>query len=128
LRPGSAATTALLEEWDRCRWVWNQAVARLHESGEWVNDGVLTIWRRERAWLRDGSVVVQQQMLRNFRAKRAKGKGRRRFKSAKRSLVSLNYTKRGFAVKDGRLCLAGGVDIPVVWSRELPSDPTSVRV
>ncbi|ORX11366.1 hypothetical protein AWC32_16760 [Mycobacterium xenopi] len=128
LRPGAAALASLLREWDRCRWVWNQAVARLNESGEWVRDDALTRWRREHDWLREGSVVAQQQVLRNFRAKRPKGKGRRKFKSAKRSLPSLNYTKRGFAVKDGRLCLAGGLSIPVVWSRELPSEPSSVRV
>jgi putative transposase len=128
LRPGAAARAVLLREWDRCRWVWNQAVARLHESGGWVRDDALTGWRREHDWLRDGSVVAQQQMLRNFRANRAKGKGRRKFKSGKRSLPSLNYTRRGFAVNDGRLCLAGGVSIPVVWSRELPSEPSSVRV
>jgi putative transposase len=128
LRPGAAALAALLREWDRCRWVWNQAVARLNEYGEWVRDDALTGWRREHQWLRDGSVVAQQQVLRNFRAKRAKGKARRKFKSGKRSLPSLNYTKRGFAVKGGRLCLAGGLSIPVVWSRELPSEPSSVRV
>jgi putative transposase len=108
--------------------VGNQAVARLNESGEWVRDDALTGWRGEYEWLREGSVVAQQQMLRNFRAKRARGKGRRKFKSAKRTLPSLNYTGRGFAVKDGRLCLAGRLSIPVVWSRELPSDPSSVRV
>ena len=73
-------------------------------------------------------MVAQQQMLRNFRAKRSKGTGRRKFKSAKRCLPSLNYTKRGFALKDGRLCLAGGLCIPVVWSRQLPAEPSSVRV
>jgi putative transposase len=108
--------------------VWNQAVERLNESGEWVRDDGLTSWRREHDWLRQGSVVAQQQMLRNFRAKRAKGKGRRKFKSGKRCPPSLNYTRRGFAVKDGLLCLAGSLRIPVVWSRELPSDPSSVRV
>jgi putative transposase len=128
LRPGVAARAELVREWDRCRWVWNQAVERLNESGEWVRDDALTGWRRQHDWLREGSVVAQQQMLRNFRAKRAKGKGRRKFKSGKRSLPSLNYTKRGFAVKDRRLCLAGGLSIPVVWSRELPFDPSSVRV
>jgi putative transposase len=128
LRPGATAMAALLREWDVCRWVWNQAVARLNESGEWVRDDSLTGWRRKHDWLREGSVVVQQQMLRNFRAKRAKGNGRRKFKSGKRSLPSLNYTKRGFAVRDGRLCLAGGLSIPVVWSRQLPSEPSSVRI
>jgi putative transposase len=128
LRPGAAALAGLLREWDRCRWVWNQAVAQLNESGEWVRDDALTNWRREHGWLREGSVVAQQQILRNFRTKRAKGKGRRKFKSGKRSLPSLNYTKRGFAVKGGRLCLAGGLCIPVLWSRGLPSEPSSVRV
>ena len=128
LRPGATAMAALLTEWDRCRRVWNRAVERLNETGEWVRDNTLTEWRREHDWLREGSVVPQQQMLRNFRAKRAKGKGRRKFKSAKRCLPSLNYTKRGFALKDGRLCLAGGLCIPVVWSRQLPGEPSSVRV
>jgi putative transposase len=128
LRPGAAALMGLQREWNRCRWVWNRAVERLTESGEWIGDDALTSWRREHDWLREGSVVPQQQMLRNFRAKRAKGKGRRKFKSVKRCLPSLNYTRRGFAVKDGRLCLAGGLRIPVVWSRKLPSDPSSVRV
>ncbi len=131
LRPGASAVAGLLAEWDRCRWVWNQAVERLKETGEWVRDNTLTDWRREQDWLGEGSVVAQQQMLRNFRAKRAKrakGKGRRRFKSVKRCLPSLNYTTRGFALKDGRLCLAGGLSVPVVWSRELPAQPSSVRV
>jgi len=118
----------LLAEWNRCRWVWNRAVERLNETGEWVRDNTLTEWRGEHDWLCEGSVVAQQQMLRNFRAKRAKRGGRRKFKSAKRSLPSLNYTKRGFALKDGRLRLAGGLCIPVVWSRQLPGEPSSVRV
>ncbi len=128
LRPGATAMAVLLAEWDRCRWVWNQAVERLNETGEWVRDSTLTEWRGEHDWLREGSVVAQQQMLRNFRAKRAKGTRRRKFKSARRCLPSLNYTKRGFALKDGRLCLAGGLCIPVVWSRQLPAVPSSVRV
>jgi len=128
LRPGAAALTRLQREWDRCRWVWNQAVERLNDSGEWICDDALTHWRREHEWLREGSVVTQQQMLRNFRAKRARSQGRRKFKSGKSCLPSLNYTRRGFALNDGRLCLAGGLRIPVVWSRELPADPSSVRV
>jgi putative transposase len=128
LRLRATAMAALLAEWDRCRWVWNRAVERLNETGEWVRDNTLTEWRGEHDWLREGSVVAQQQMLRTFRAKRATGKGRRKFKSAERCRPSLNYTKRGFALHDGRLCLAGGLSIPVVWSRQLPTEPSSVRV
>jgi putative transposase len=128
LRPGAAVTESLVSEWHRTRWLWNQSVALLNETGEWVRDSALTQWRNEHEWLREGSVVVQQQELRNFRAKRAKGKGRRKFKSARKTLPSLNYTQRGFSLKGGRLRLAGGLSVPVVWSRDLPSEPTSVRV
>ncbi|MEW1839901.1 transposase [Nonomuraea angiospora] len=40
----------------------------------------------------------------------------------------IHTTKRGFQVKDGRLHLAGGVVVTVVWSRDLPAGPSSVRV
>ncbi|WP_433523438.1 RNA-guided endonuclease InsQ/TnpB family protein [Nocardia pseudovaccinii] len=43
-------------------------------------------------------------------------------------MLSLQYTLRGFSIRDGRLLLPKGVSIPVVWSRELPSDPSSVRI
>jgi putative transposase len=49
-------------------------------------------------------------------------------KHRKRALPSLEYTRRGFRLHDRRLCLPHGVSIPVVWSRELPSAPSSVRV
>lgn len=128
LRPGKVAERELLREWDRCRWVWNQSTAFLKNDGVWIKDSVLTVWRKEHGWLRDGSSVAQQQTIREFCQKRAKGKGKRKFKSAKRSLPSLNYTLRGFSIKNGKLRLAGGLTIPVVWSREFPSEPTSVRV
>jgi len=41
---------------------------------------------------------------------------------------SLNYTQRGFRLKNGRLHLAGGIALTVVWSRDLPAEPSSVRV
>ena len=129
LRPGRTAERVLVSEWHRTRWVWNQAVELLQRTGSWVRDTELTRWRAERAWLREGSVVAQQQELRNFRAKRAKGRGRRKFKSARRSRPSLNYSLRGFSLSsEGRLRLPGGVSIAVVWSRALPSAPSSVRV
>ena len=57
-----------------------------------------------------------------------KGRGWPVFKAGKTTELSLEYTQRGFSLRDGRLVLAKGVSIPVVWSRELPSAPTSVRV
>ncbi|MFI7446780.1 RNA-guided endonuclease InsQ/TnpB family protein [Nonomuraea sp. NPDC049714] len=51
-----------------------------------------------------------------------------RWKKKREAVPSLNYTKRGFRLKDGRLHLAGGIVVRPVWSRELPADPSSVRV
>jgi putative transposase len=96
-------------------------------------------------WLAAGSSVAQQQTVRDFAAARAKAladrkakipaarrRGLPRFKSRHRDLASMNYTRRGFSLVevDGavRLQLPGKVRIPIVWSRELPSEPASARV
>uniref|UniRef100_UPI003A8507F2 RNA-guided endonuclease InsQ/TnpB family protein n=1 Tax=Streptomyces sp. T028 TaxID=3394379 RepID=UPI003A8507F2 len=49
-------------------------------------------------------------------------------KKKREALPTLNYTKRGFRLADGRLYLAGGIVLTVVRSRDLPADPSSVRV
>ncbi|MGH3374341.1 MAG: hypothetical protein ACRDP6_06350, partial [Actinoallomurus sp.] len=49
-------------------------------------------------------------------------------KSRKKTLPSMEYSRRGFSIRDQRLRLPGGVSVPVVWSRALPSEPTSARV
>jgi putative transposase len=123
LRPGRGASRELEFEWNGCRWLSNQAVAATRDRKPWLKDTDLTRLRAQHDWLRAGSVVAQQQTLRSFRSSKA-----RRFKSAKRDLPSLNYTKSGFTIKDGRLCLPRKTVIPVVWSRALPSEPSSVRV
>lgn len=74
LRVSSAARTAFAAEWDRCRWVWNECVAKckavyLHNKatggkqtcGPALLDRMLTEARRTTPWLRKGSSVVQQQ-------------------------------------------------------------------
>ena len=81
----------------------------------------------------EGSQVAQQQTLRTYArapgdAYTVKGRGKPVVKHRKRALPSLEYTRRGFRLHDRRLCLPRGVSIPVVWSRELPSAPSSVRV
>ncbi|WP_430333179.1 RNA-guided endonuclease InsQ/TnpB family protein [Rhodococcus sp. ACT016] len=136
LRPGAQAERALSEEWHRCRFLWNEAVHQ-QKSGGRPTFGklskLLTAARSRNPWLRDGSQVAQQQMLRTYaqaleQSFAVKGRGRPAFKSRKKSLLSLEYTRRGFKVRDGRLVLPKGVSMPVVWSRELPSEPTSVRI
>jgi putative transposase len=136
LRPGAQALRALEAEWHRCRFLWNEAV---HQQRTGRNptfcklSKLLTQARANTAWLRAGSQVAQQQTLRTYAAAlndsyRIEGRGKPTVKARKKALPSLEYTTRGFSIRDGRLRLPGGVSIPVVWSRELPSQPTSVRV
>lgn len=148
LRVPAAAGHALLREWGRCRWVWNQCVAESRqawkdkrECGPAGLDKMLTGWRAEHEWLREGSSVAQKQAVRDFGKSRAKALKDRRdklpvrqragmpqFKKRDRSLPTMNYTKQGFTLRDGRLTVVGGICLRVVWSRELPSAPSSVRV
>lgn len=154
LRVSSAARTTLVAEWDRCRWLWNECVAKskavyLHNRvtgdkqtcGPAQLDRMLTEARKRIPWLREGSSVVQQQVIRDFGRSRAKAHkdiaerlpiarraGMPTHKKKREALPTLNYTQRGFRLKDGRLHLAGGIVVGVVWSRELPAEPSSVRV
>ena len=136
LRPGACAARALVAEWDRCRFLWNEAVHQ-QKSGARPTFGtlskLLTEARARNAWLREGSQVAQQQMLRTYaqslkQSFTVKGQGRPKFKARKATSPTLEFTRRGFRIHDGRLILPKGVTIPVVWSRELPSEPSSVRV
>jgi putative transposase len=136
LRPGARAEHALLCEWGRCRWLWNEAVHQRKSGNRPTFCGLsklLTAARAKSAWLREGSQVAQQQTLRTYsqaltQSFTVKVRGRPRPKRLRDSRPALEYTRRGFAIRDGRLRLAGGITLPVVWSRELPSPPSSVRV
>jgi putative transposase len=148
LRLSPTARTALLGEWARCRWIWNECVARSKKAyadreqlGPAALDKMLAEARRTTPWLRNGSSVPQQQVIRDFGKSRAKAlkdiqdrlsmhrrAGMPRWKRKREVLPSLNYTRRGFRLKDGRLHLAGGIVLRVVWSRGLPADASSVRV
>ncbi|MEU6277956.1 transposase [Streptomyces populi] len=148
LRVSSTARAALLAEWDRCRWVWNECVARSRKAsreeeacGPAMLDKMLTGARAMTPWLADGSSVPQQQIVRDFGRSRTRALkdirdglpvGRRAempgHKKKHRCDPTLNYTRRGFRLKAGRLHLAGGIVLTVVWSRRLPAEPSSVRV
>ena len=136
LRPGAQAERALSDEWGRCRWLWNEAVNQQRTGRKPTFcklSKLLTAARAANEWLREGSQVAQQQTLRTYmlaldHSFKVKGCRKPVIKRRKDSLPSLEYTVRGFSVRDGRLCLAKGVSIPVVWSRDLPSEPKSVRV
>ncbi|MGW0065117.1 RNA-guided endonuclease InsQ/TnpB family protein [Streptosporangium sandarakinum] len=147
-RLSSAAPAALTAEWDRCRWVWNACVAASRAAhtakepcGPAALDKMLTGWRAEHKWLSAGASVPQQQIIRDYGKARAKAlkdvrdrlpmrrrAGMPRFKKKDRAAPTLNYTRRGFLLKEGRLHLAGGIAVTVVWSRNLPAEPSSVRI
>jgi len=148
VRVSATAGRALLGEWDRCRWVWNQSVAESKQAwkdkrkcGPAALDKMLTGWRAEHEWLREGSSVAQKQTIRDFGKSRAKAvkdskdklpvrqrAGLPRFRKRHRSKPTMNYSRQGFTLRDGQLTLPGGIGLRVVWSRELPSAPSSVRV
>ncbi|MET7845739.1 RNA-guided endonuclease TnpB family protein, partial [Streptomyces sp. NPDC005356] len=79
LRVSSTATGALEAEWARCRWLWNECCARSkkahaanEECGPARLDKMLTGARTCMGWLREGSSVPQQQVIRDFAKSRAK--------------------------------------------------------
>ncbi|MEU9736432.1 transposase [Streptomyces sp. NPDC048002] len=154
LRVSSTARAHLMAEWARCRWVWNECVAmsrKVHAAnrdtvgkttcGPAQLDKMLTEARAGMLWLREGASVPQQQTIRDFARSRTKAlsdikaklpvrqrAGMPRIKRKRDALPTLNYTRRGFRLRDGRLHIAGGIVLTVVWSRDLPAAPTSVRV
>ncbi|MFB7321662.1 RNA-guided endonuclease InsQ/TnpB family protein [Streptomyces sp. NPDC056190] len=148
LRVSATARAGLEGEWGRCRWVWNECVARsrkAHAEDEGCGparlDRMLTQARAVTPWLAAGASVPQQQIIRDFAASRTKAlrdvkerlpvrrrAGMPRHKRKRETDPTLNYTRRGFRLKDGRLHLAGGIVLTVVWSRPLPAEPSSVRV
>jgi putative transposase len=102
---------------------------------------MLTEARAVTPWLAEGSSVPQQQLVRDFAKSRAKAlkdikdrlpvrqrAGMPKYKKKREAEPTLNYTRRGFRLRDGRLHLAGGIVARVVWSRDLPAEPSSVRV
>jgi putative transposase len=75
----ASAERALLCEWGRCRWVWNQRVAESHQAWKDKREcgpaGLakkLTGWRADHEWLHEGSSVAQKQAVRDFGKSRAK--------------------------------------------------------
>jgi transposase len=108
LRPGARAAAALVSEWNRCRFLWNEAVHQQKTGQRPTLCGLsklLTDARGKFAWLREGSQVAQQQMLRNYsqslnQSFKVQGRGRPKFKARKRVFPSLDYTTRGFSIRD----------------------------
>lgn len=153
ITPDATQRTALAQAFGCARVVFNDGLRlrqQTREAGEkYVSDGELS--RRviteakatpERVWLGEVSAVVLQQALadlntayRNFFASiSGKRKGRKvappRYRSRKDNRQAIRFTKnsRFKVVGNGRLRLPKIGDLPVRWSRTLPSDPSSVTI
>ena len=127
------------------RVVWNDALAICKQSLELPGynklSAMLTQSKKtdERQWLKDVSSVPLQQSIRNidvayrnfFNSRNGKRKGKKlgspNFKK-KTNSQSAEVTKAAFTISDGFVYLAKIGNIKPIWSRELPSDPSSVTV
>jgi putative transposase len=151
IEPTAAQRETLARQFGCCRVVFNDAI-RVRESlrigGERLTDTeiqarVIASAKKtpEREWLAEVSVDALIQSVRDcHRAYRnffdgvsgkRKGKraGRPRFKSRKDTRQSFRLTRNGFKLREnGRLFLAKVGDVPVRWSRALPSEPSSVTI
>lgn len=127
------------------RVVWNDALAICKASeklpGYKKLSALLTKAKKTecREWLTQVSSVPLQQSLRNldtayrnfFNSRNGKRKGGKlgspRFKK-KTNAQSATFTGNGFSIKGESVYLAKIGDLNTVWSRELPSKPSSVTV
>ncbi|MFB8787855.1 MAG: transposase [Potamolinea sp.] len=135
---------ALAQLFGCVRVVWNDALAFSKSSkypGYNALSKSLTLSKKteERRWLNDVSSVPLQQSLKQLEAAyknyfdsikgRRKGKkvGQPRFKK-KTNEQSATFTKAGFSIKNKEVFLTKIGNLKPIWSRELPSEPSSVTV
>ncbi len=134
-----------------CRVVFNDAIrcrTDAYRAGEKlspteVQRRVVTVAKagQARAWLAEVASVALVQSVRDAHrayqnwfdsmAKRRKGRkvGHPRFKSRKDNRRSFRLTRNGFTIRpNGRLYVAKVGDVKVRWSRDLPSQPSSVTI
>jgi putative transposase len=126
------------------RVVWNDALIQSKSSkypGYNTLSKSLTLSKKieERLWLNDVSSVPLQQSLKQldiayknyFNSLKGKRKGKKfgqpRFKK-KTNSQSATFVKSGFSIRDESVYLAKIGNISPIWSRQLPSDPSSVTV
>lgn len=128
------------------RVVWNDALALCKESEKLPSNGDLqkigitqAKKTKERKWLSEVSNIPLQQSIADlgvayknfFESLNGKRKGIKvkppRFKK-KDNRQSARFRKGGFSIKGEKVYLAKIGDFYPVWSRELPSEPSSVTV
>lgn len=126
------------------RVVWNDALALSKASkfpgyNSLAKSLTLSKKTEQRRWLSDVSSVPLQQSLKQlevayknyFDSLKGKRKGKKvgqpRFKK-KTNSQSATFTKAAFSIKDGEVYLAKIGNLKPIWSRVLPSEPSSVTV
>jgi putative transposase len=127
------------------RVVWNDALAFSRASEKYPGynqlSGALTLIKKTEAreWLKDVSSVPLQQSLKNldtayknfFDSCQGQRKGQKvkppRFKK-KTNTQSATFTKAGFSLSGNSVYLAKIGNLTPIFSRELPSEPSSVTV
>jgi putative transposase len=127
------------------RVVWNDALVFCKQSEKLPGynrlSAMLTQTKKtdERQWLKDVSAVPLQQSLRHldaayqnfFNSRNGKRKGKKvgspKFKK-KSSNQAAEFTKAAFSIVGESVYLAKIGNVSPVWSRELPSEPSSVTV
>lgn len=149
--PTAGQRAALAQAFGCARVVFNDCIRlrqESHTAGVKVSDTdvqkhVVTAAKSttERAWLADVSSVVLVQACQDARAAyrnwfdsmSGKRNGRRvgapRFRSRKDNRQSIRFTRNGFRVRpNGKLYAAKIGELDVRWSRNLPSEPSSVTI
>ena len=149
LYPSPAQRRALARAFGCARVVYNDCLRvrdECHAAGEKISDTevqrrVITVAKAtpERAWLGEVASVALVQACQDARrayknwfgsmAGRRRGPKIRHPKPRrKRGRQSIRLTRNGFSLRQGRLYVAKVGDVRVVWSRDLPSVPSSVAV
>ncbi len=147
--PTAQQKIALAKLFGCCRVVFNDALAFCHENyrrgdkfvgyNQWSKSLTESKKIEEREWLKEVSSIPLQQSLQDlktafnnfFDSCQGKRKGKKvkppKFKK-RRSKQSARFTRNGFKVNQHTVTLPKVGDLKVVWSRDLPSDPSSVTV
>lgn len=144
--PSNQQQQSLAQLFGCCRVVWNDALALCKKSEKLPSNNdlqklFLTQAKKtlEREWLSDVSSVPLQQSVADlgvayknfFDSLKGKRKGKKlgspKFKK-KANQQSARFTISGFSIKGEEVYLAKIGNIKPVWSRELPSVPSSVTV
>ncbi len=148
--PSAEQQTKLAQLFGCCRVVWNDALAHcieLYKSGEkkpsnsqlqkqFITQAKKTV---EREWLKEVSNIPLQQSLNDleqayqnfFKSYKGKRKGKKvkppKFKK-RNAKQSARFRVGGFKLNREKISLAKIGNLKIIWSRPLPSQPSSVTV